>query len=140
MRCRKRCKLKSLHRNAQRSGQAVLPLSPYRDRVMHSAALKRIATERGATTGRNRAREQEHDAEADLLLEGDGKDGDGDEIMDDELDELDREFLLELPEGVRRELLADHRQTAASANARDWISRFRDGARPNAETCFQAAS
>ncbi|RKU42739.1 deoxycytidyl transferase [Coniochaeta pulveracea] len=101
-----------------RRGQSVLPQSPRKDRVILHPQKPRTPTKRGGIRGmfnRTKARERQSDANAGLkqtnFLAG-KKRAQTEQAMDG-LDEIDPTFLDELPEEVRKEVLADHRRRKA---------------------------
>ncbi|KAK0733414.1 hypothetical protein B0T26DRAFT_745454 [Lasiosphaeria miniovina] len=98
-------------RRRQGGGQAVLPQSPRKDRVVHHAKDKVTPTKGDMKNLFSRAREQErqHDTEA-KLLQTSFVAGKGATEANDLVDELDPEFLAELPEDLRREVVEDHRR------------------------------
>ncbi|KAK4151957.1 hypothetical protein C8A00DRAFT_16703 [Chaetomidium leptoderma] len=114
-------------RQSGTGGQALLPQSPRKDRVIHRPREKSTPTKRGIKTlfSRARDRERQQDAEARRMQtslappvkreheearggggSGGGNDGADWSVVDD--DDLDPAFLAELPEDVRREVVEDH--------------------------------
>lgn len=103
-------------------GQALLPQSPRKDRVIHHPKRAPTPTKRGIRGMFNLAGERQHDAEARLqqtnfLTGSKGRD----EVANDDvdtIDELDPEFLAELPEDVRREVVEDHQRRRLAHKSR----------------------
>lgn len=111
------------HRQRPGGGQAVLPQSPRKDRIIQRPKENRTPTKRGIKTlfSRARDRERQQDAGAGLLQTslapikpeprgGSGGGGGSSNDADPVLDDLDPAFLAELPEDVRREVVEDHRR------------------------------
>ncbi|KAL1884283.1 hypothetical protein VTK73DRAFT_3267 [Phialemonium thermophilum] len=100
-----------------RKGQGLLPQSPRKERVIQQPKKKATPTKRGIRTLFNRGRERLQGGEGRLqqtnFLTGSnasegssaGAAGGGGDV-----DELDPEFLSELPEDVRKEVIEDHRR------------------------------
>jgi DNA repair protein REV1 len=98
-------------------GQARLPQSPRKDRIIHRPKERSTPTKRGirGTFSRTREQERKHDAGAGLMqtsfvAEGSGVDTADSSHDDTDITELDAEVLAELPEVMRREIIADHRK------------------------------
>lgn len=101
-----------------RRGQSVLPQSPRKDRVILHPQKPKTPTKRGGLRGmfnRTKARERQSDANAGLKQTNflGGKKRPAPEEALEGLDEIDPAFLAELPEEVRKEVLADHRRRKA---------------------------
>ncbi|KAK4226137.1 DNA repair protein rev1 [Podospora fimiseda] len=104
----------------RRRGQTVLPQSPRKDRIINRPKDKQSPSKRGRGGGiknlfsRAHAKERQHDAEAgryqtSLLV---GKKPPA-VVVEDELDsieDLDENFLAELPEDVRKEVIEYHKR------------------------------
>jgi DNA repair protein REV1 len=104
-------------------GQSLLPQSPRKDRILPAAKKAPTPTKRGrggskilGLFGRASAKARQQDASAGLhqtnFLVG-GKKGVAPASVEQEiqtLDEIDPAFLAELPEDMRKEVLADHRR------------------------------
>lgn len=104
-------------RKEPKGGQTVLPQSPRKDRVIHRPRERSTPTKRGGIKSLfSRARDRQHGAEARLMqtsfapARGGGGGGGGDGDGDLPLGDLDPDFLAELPEDVRREVIEDHRR------------------------------
>jgi len=101
-----------------RAGQSRLPQSPRKDRVVHRPKDKSTPTKRGikGVFGRVRERERMHDAELGLMqtsfvtepTAAEAEDSSHDDI--DLVSELDADFLAELPEDMRWEIVDEHRK------------------------------
>lgn len=103
-----------------RRGQIALaqPQSPLKDRTILQPQPKKSPSRRGRGTRgmMSRIRERQRDVTAgrvqtSLVTAGNARATAEDEI--EELEELDPSFLAELPEDVRKEIVADHRQRKA---------------------------
>ncbi|KAK4165675.1 DNA repair protein rev1 [Cladorrhinum sp. PSN259] len=111
--------LASYRRNHPRGGsQTVLPQSPRKDRIINRPKDKPSPSKRDGIKNlfsRTRGRERQHDAEAGRyqtnLLAG-KKPAAVHEL--DLIEDLDEEFLSELPEDVRREVIEDHKRRKAA--------------------------
>ncbi|KAH6854244.1 hypothetical protein B0I37DRAFT_441278 [Chaetomium sp. MPI-CAGE-AT-0009] len=98
--------------------QTRLPQSPRKDRVMHRPRERSTPTKRGggggirSLFGRARDRERQQDAEARLLQTSLAPPPAAAAAAEQDLmsGDLDPEFLAELPEDVRREVVEDHRR------------------------------
>ncbi|KAK6227030.1 impB/mucB/samB family protein [Colletotrichum tabaci] len=88
--------------------QTRLPQSPHKDRFIQPKKVT-TPTKRGGRSLFNNARERQQDAAANRLQTNflPNKDAGN---PHEELDELDQEFLAELPEDVRKEIIEDHRK------------------------------
>ncbi|KAK3394671.1 hypothetical protein B0H63DRAFT_54489 [Podospora didyma] len=104
-------------RRRQTGGQTLLPQSPRKDRVIHRPKEKPTPTKRGIKSLLSKARERERQHDADAVLQqtsfisassAGGSGGEAEEDGNDSIEELDPEFLAELPEDVRREVMEDH--------------------------------
>lgn len=104
-----------------RRGQAgtTLPQSPHKDRIIMRPQAKKSPSKRGRGGIRgmlSRTRERQRDANAGRVQTSLVTGGNSRALVDpiaDEIEELDAEFLSELPEDVRKEVIADHRQRKA---------------------------
>lgn len=102
-------------------GQSVVPQaqSPRRDRVIFQPQPKKSPSKRGRGGIRGmlrRTRERQRDATAGRVQTSFVTAGNiraAAEIEADDIEELDPSFLAELPEDVRKEIIADHRQRKA---------------------------
>ena len=117
---------------APRRGQVLLPQSPRKDRTILRPKKAPAPAKRGIRGMFNRARERHHDAEAGLqqtnFLTGGNGGGEAANSDADAVDELDPEFLAELPEDVRQEVIADHRRQRLAQKSRLNIQAPRRGA------------
>ncbi|KAJ9157227.1 DNA repair protein REV1 [Pleurostoma richardsiae] len=104
-----------------RRGSSAIPQSPRADRTNHRPTKKPTPTKKGIRGMWNRAKERQQDADARLLqtsFVSAGENG-ADDVGSgaDDVEELDAEFLAELPEEVRREVIADHRRRKLAKTA-----------------------
>lgn len=108
-------KAEVLAQYGHRRGQTVLPQSPRKDRVINRPAKKLTPTKKGLRGIWSRGKERQHDADSNLLqtsfitAKGRGLENAVREVVDD-IGDLDPEFLAELPEEMRREVIEDHRR------------------------------
>ncbi|KAI0863073.1 impB/mucB/samB family protein [Xylaria cubensis] len=92
----------------QRPRQTLLPQSPRKDRIIQ-LAKKTTPTKRRGPRGKERLA----DASAGIVQMSLFSHKQTDDPRLDEVEELDMEFLAELPEDVRQEIIADHRRRRA---------------------------
>ena len=101
-------------------GQGRLAQTPRRDAAAN-AAPKKTPTKRGIRGMFSKARERQHDAEAGLrqtnFMGGDVRAAEDVSSVDEEIEDLDPEFLSELPEEVRWEVVEDHRRRRLAARS-----------------------
>ncbi|KAB5580688.1 hypothetical protein GE09DRAFT_987392, partial [Coniochaeta sp. 2T2.1] len=106
------------HGPSRSRGQSVLPQSPRKDRILQPPKRAPTPTKRGGRGGKihslfNRAKAKQQDANAGLhqtnFLTRDTKRAPVDQEIE-ALEEIDPTFLAELPEDVRKEVVADHRR------------------------------
>ncbi|KAK3695398.1 hypothetical protein B0T22DRAFT_104550 [Podospora appendiculata] len=97
----------------RQQGRSIRPQSPTKDRIIHRAREKVMPTKRGMKTlfGRASERERQQDAET-RASEANIRAAAGGAVQNhgDGIEGLDMEFLAELPEDVRREIIEDHRR------------------------------
>ncbi|KAL7628619.1 deoxycytidyl transferase [Parahypoxylon ruwenzoriense] len=100
--------------------QAVLPQSPRKDRTIQPAK-KTTPIKRRVPALFTRARERQADANAKVVQTNflSFKQQAGDAGPGAELEEIDPDFLAELPEEVRKEVIADHRRRRAQRSGLD---------------------
>jgi len=131
-------KAEVLAQYGRRPAQSVLHQSPRPNRVIHHAAPKKTPSKRNISKMWTKNRERQQDAEARLLqtnfvTENQGLDEPG---QPDDVGELDPEFLAELPEDIRRDVIADHKRqrlaqrSGLSAPKRHGPEARRDGPPP----------
>ncbi|KAH9909350.1 impB/mucB/samB family protein [Xylariomycetidae sp. FL2044] len=95
-----------------RARQTVLPQSPRKDRMIRTTK-KVTPTKRRVSKLFARAREKQADANAKVVQTNFLFPKRAEEPRPDEVEELDPEFLAELPEDMRKEVIADHRRRKA---------------------------
>ncbi|OTA97954.1 hypothetical protein M434DRAFT_64650 [Hypoxylon sp. CO27-5] len=124
--------------------QSALPQSPRKDRTIQPPK-QRTPTKRRVPGLFARARERQADANA-KVVQTTFKQIQAEEAGPSEIEELDPDFLAELPEEVRREVIADHRQRRAQRAGLDLSSLDRhkrdaddgeDGILPGGQTKLQ---
>lgn len=99
-----------------RSGTNSLQSSPRKDRFIH-AKKPTTPTKRGGIRGILGKAQRQKDAQSGLLQTNfRSRIGVGD-AFEEEVEDLDPEFLAELPEDVRKELIADHRRRKMASRA-----------------------
>ncbi|TGJ85078.1 hypothetical protein E0Z10_g3680 [Xylaria hypoxylon] len=94
--------------------QALPPQSPRKDRLIQLAKKTTPTKRRGPRT-----KERLADANAKIVQTNLFSHKQADDVDPGEVDELDQEFLAELPEDVRMEIIADHRQRKAQRSGLD---------------------
>lgn len=103
---------------SHRRGQTLLPQSPRRDRTIRQPKKATTPPKRGIRGMFNRAKERHHDAEAGLQQTSFMTGNEAANSNADAVDELDPEFLSELPEDVRQEVIEDHRRQRLAQKSR----------------------
>ncbi|KAI0100420.1 impB/mucB/samB family protein [Nemania sp. FL0031] len=98
----------------QRPKQALLPQSPRKDRIIQLTKKTTPIKRRGP-----RPKERLADANAGIVQTSLFSHKQADDARLDEIEELDSEFLAELPEDVRNEIIADHRRRRAQRSGLD---------------------
>ncbi|KAI0914708.1 impB/mucB/samB family protein [Ustulina deusta] len=96
------------------SRQALLPQSPRRDRLIQLSKKTTPTKRRGP-----RSKEQQADANAKIVQTNLFSHKQADDAGLGDMEELDQEFLAELPEDVREEVIADHRRRKAQRSGLD---------------------
>jgi DNA repair protein REV1 len=97
----------------RRKGQSMLPQSPHKNRVIAQPKKATTPTKRGIRGMFHRARERQQDADARLQQTNflpATKPGLETEADLTDVEDLDQDFLAQLPEDVRREVIDDHRR------------------------------
>ncbi|KAK2020226.1 impB/mucB/samB family protein [Colletotrichum eremochloae] len=90
--------------------QTRLPQSPRKDRITQAKKVT-TPTKRGGRSLFNNAKERQQDSAANRLQTNFlSNKGAGNQPAQEDLDDLDQEFLAELPEDVRKEIIEDHRK------------------------------
>lgn len=100
-----------------RPAQRLLPQSPRKDRIIQPTK-KTTPTKKRMPGLFVRARERHADAQ-NKVVQTSLAFNPNEEASASEVDELDKEFLAELPESVRREVIADHRRKKAQRSGLD---------------------
>ncbi|KAK3904843.1 hypothetical protein C8A05DRAFT_42140 [Staphylotrichum tortipilum] len=110
--------LASYSRRRRPGGQTLLPQSPRKDRIINRPREKPTPTKRGGINALfNRAREHGRQ-QANLAPNRPESRGASNDADATEADGLDPAFLAELPEDVRREVIADHQRQRRLAQQR----------------------
>lgn len=126
---------------------AVQPQSPRRDRIIRPQPQRSPAKRgrgRGGTRGMlSRTRQRQRDASVGLMQTSFVAVGNGRSAQEsavEELEELDQAFLAELPEEVRKEVMADHRRRKLAQKSGLGLNLQRPGRRHAADRARETAS
>ncbi|KAI1083281.1 impB/mucB/samB family protein [Whalleya microplaca] len=98
--------------------QNALPQSPRKDRIIQPTK-KTTPTKRRGPNLFSRARERQADANAKVIQTNFLSFKQVEDVRPNEIEELDPDFLAELPEEVRKEVIADHRRRKAQRSGLD---------------------
>ncbi|KAI0013383.1 impB/mucB/samB family protein [Xylariaceae sp. FL0662B] len=101
-----------------RGRQSVLPQSPRKDRLIQQTK-KTTPTKRRGPNLFSRARERQADANAKVIQTNFLSFKQGEDAGPSGMEELDPDFLAELPEQMRKEVIADHRRRKAQRSGLD---------------------